>query len=93
MTHTLVLDGKAHVLRSKVQALLAKGALEKILMAHSKLGFYSRYFLVSKKDVGLRLILDLRLLNHTLKKRPFTMLILKQILADLPRGLVFFQWS
>lgn len=90
VTHTLVLDGEAHILRSKVQALLAaKGALKKILTAHSKLGFYSRYFLVSKKDVGFRLILDLRLRNHTLMKQPFRMLILKQILADLPRGLVF----
>ncbi len=49
-------------------------------------GFYSRYFLVPKKDGGLRLILDLRLLNYALMKRLFRMITLKQILPQICPG-------
>ncbi len=31
-------------------------------------GFYSWYFVVPKKDGGLRPILDLRLLNHSVRR-------------------------
>ncbi|KAL0203474.1 hypothetical protein M9458_001492, partial [Cirrhinus mrigala] len=40
------------VLRTEVRNLLAKGAVEMVPPAQSKSGFYSRYFLVSKKDGG-----------------------------------------
>lgn len=52
-----------HILQSKLQTLLAKGAVETVPLTNS---FYSQYFLVSKKDGGLRLILNLRHLNHAL---------------------------
>ncbi len=51
--------------------------------ALSESGFYSRYFLVPKKDGGLRPILDLRRLNHALMRRPFRMITLKQILSQI----------
>ncbi len=51
--------------------------------ALSESGFYSRYFLVPKKDGGLRPILDLRCLNHALMRRPFRMITLKQILSQI----------
>ncbi len=51
--------------------------------ALSESGFYSRYFLVHKKDGGLRPILDLRRLNHALMRRPFRMITLKQILSQI----------
>ncbi len=54
--------------------------------AQSESGFYSRYFLVLKKDGGLRPILDLRLLNHALMKRSFRMITLKQILSQICLG-------
>ncbi len=51
--------------------------------ALSESGFYSRYFLVPKKDGGLRPILDLRRLNHALMRRLFRMITLKQILSQI----------
>ncbi len=51
--------------------------------ALSESGFYSRYFLVPKKDGALRPILDLRHLNHALMRRPFRMITLKQILSQI----------
>ncbi|KAL0152834.1 hypothetical protein M9458_051861, partial [Cirrhinus mrigala] len=43
--------------------------------AEMKLGFYSPYFIVPKKNSGLRPILDLRVLNRSLHKMPFKMLM------------------
>lgn len=43
--------------------------------------FYSRYFLIPK--IGGGPILDLRLLNHSLIRRKFRMLMLKQILVQI----------
>ncbi len=67
-------------------SLLAKGSLETVSPAQSESGFYSRYFLVPKKDGGLRLILDLRHLNRALMKRPFRMITSKQILSQICPG-------
>ncbi|KAL0153346.1 hypothetical protein M9458_051342 [Cirrhinus mrigala] len=66
--------------------LLAKGAIETVPPAQSESGFCSHYFLVPKKDGGLRPILDLRRLNHTLMRWPFRMLMLKQILSQVRPG-------
>ncbi len=49
-------DGQ--VLRTEVVNMLEKGAIEIVPPAQSESGFYSRYFLVPKKDGGLRPILD-----------------------------------
>ncbi|MGL5401100.1 MAG: hypothetical protein ACRDA1_12265, partial [Plesiomonas shigelloides] len=73
----------AQVLRTEVLTLLRKGAIEMVPPSESGSGFYSRYFLVPKKDAGLRPILDLRLLNLSLMKRKFRMLTLKQILTQI----------
>ncbi len=66
--------------------LLEKGAIEILPPAQSESGFYSRYFLVPKKDGGLRPILDLRLLNYALMKRSFRIITLKQILLQICPG-------
>ncbi|XP_051756680.1 uncharacterized protein si:dkey-171c9.3 isoform X3 [Ctenopharyngodon idella] len=66
--------------------MLAKGAIEVVPPALTESGFYSRYFLVSKKDGGLRPILDLRHLNRALIKRSFRMIILKQIFLQIRPG-------
>ncbi|KAL0165985.1 hypothetical protein M9458_037829, partial [Cirrhinus mrigala] len=83
---TVVKSRDAHVLRSEVLILLEKGAIEVVHPAQSESGFYSHYFLVPKKDGGLRPILDLRHLNRALMKRPFKMLTLKQILSHVRPG-------
>ncbi len=71
-----------------------KGAIEIIHLAQSEWSFYSRYFLIPKKDGDLRPILDLRLLNYALMKRSLRMIPLKQILLQIcPGGLVLFAGS
>ncbi len=80
---TSVQGENARVLRSEVMTLLEKGAIEMVSPALSESGFYSRYFLVPKKDGGLRPILDLKRLNHALMRRPFRMITLKQILSQI----------
>ncbi len=80
---TSVQGENARILRSEVMTLLEKGAIEMVSPALSESGFYSRYFLVPKKDGGLRPILDLRRLNHALMRRPFRMITLKQILSQI----------
>ncbi|KAL0165753.1 hypothetical protein M9458_037597, partial [Cirrhinus mrigala] len=83
---TVVMSRDAHVLRSEVMILLEKGAIEVVHPAQSDSGFYSRYFLVPKKDGTLRPILDLRRLNQALMRQPFKMLTLKQILSHVRSG-------
>ncbi len=78
-----IIQTSAHVLRSEVLTLLAKGAVEMVPLANSESGFYSCYYLVPKKDGVLRPILDLRHLNRSLMRRPFRMLTLKQILVQI----------
>lgn len=46
-------------------------------------GLYSHYFLVPKKDGGLRPILDLRQLNCVLAKHSFKMITVKQLLTHI----------
>ncbi len=52
---------KASVLQQELSSLLQKGAIEEIPQAEVERGFFSRYFLVPKRDGGLRPILDLRI--------------------------------
>lgn len=53
MVSTSVRSSVAHVLCTKVMNLSSKGAVETVLPAHSKSGFYSRNFIVPKKDGNL----------------------------------------
>ncbi len=62
----------------------------KVPPAQSESGFYSRYFLVPKKDGGLRPILDLRCLNCALMKRSFRLITLNQIFLQIRPGDWFF---
>ncbi len=83
---TLVQSTDTHVLRSEVMNLLAKRAVETVPPAQSESGFYNHYFLILKKDGGLRPILDLRHLNRVLMRQPFRMITLKQILSQVYPG-------
>ncbi len=81
---TSVLSKDAPVLRAEVAVLLAKDAIEPVPPAEMKSGFYSPYFIVPKKDGGLRPILDLRVLNRALHKLPLRMLTQEMHLSMRP---------
>ncbi len=69
----------APVLRAEIAVLLAKDAIEPVPPADMRSGFYSPYFIVPKKNGGLRPILHLRVLNRALHKLPFKILMQKRI--------------
>ncbi len=46
-------------------------------------GFYGRYFIVPKKDGGLRSILNLRRLNCSVMRLKFRMLTIKQVVSQI----------
>ncbi len=86
VVQSLTLPRNALVLRQELCNLLEKGAIERIPASELESSFYSRYFVVAKRDGGLRSILDLRPINRTLCKRPFRMISLEQILAQIRPG-------
>lgn len=67
-------ESSAHILKDEISSLLQKGAVRVVPPHLIGQGFYSRYFLVPKKDGSLRPILDLRVLNKHLRKYSFRML-------------------
>ncbi len=86
VVQSLTLPRNAQVLRQKVCCLLKKGAVVRVQPSELESGFYSRYFVVPKRDGGLCPILDLRPINRALCKRLFRMITLKQILAQIRPG-------
>ena len=72
---------KQEVLQKEVDSLLRKGAIEKVKDSHK--GFYLNLFLVSKKDGGLRPVINLSGLNLYIKKKTFRMASLKDISLSL----------
>ncbi len=70
-------------LEQEIKALLEKEAIEYVPHSNRETGFYSRYFIVPKKDGGLRPILDLRVLNVSVLKLKFRMLTLRQIVSQI----------
>ena len=67
----------------EVSTLLAKGAVRE---GDWWAGFYSRYFLIPKKDGRLRPILDLRGLNRFLRPLKFKMLIVPRVRQAIQAG-------
>ena len=55
----------------RIASLLSKGAVEEIILECP--GYYSRIFLVPKKNGKLRLIIDLSVLNHFVDTQTFKM--------------------
>ncbi len=74
---------KASVLQQELSSLLFKGAIEEIPQSGLEQGFFSCYFLLPKRDGGLRPILDLCLLNFFLYKGKFKMMTLKTIMSQI----------
>ncbi|XP_030219303.1 uncharacterized protein LOC115548682 [Gadus morhua] len=84
---TVVNDpAEALALDQELSTLLAKGAIEPVDPLLHPRGFYSRYFLVKKKDGRFRPILDLRGLIRFLKVLPFHMLTASDTLRVVARG-------
>ncbi len=83
---TSVKPERVHLLTQELQALLDKGAIEHVPLPDRESGYYSRYFLVPKKDGGLRPILDLRGLNRYLRSYKFKMLTIKMIVSQIQSG-------
>ncbi len=77
---------EASLLQQEVSSLLLKGAIEEVPSSDLNRGFFSWYFLVLKKDGGLRPILDLRRLNYSLYRGKFRMLTLKSIFSQVQEG-------
>ncbi|KAL0159107.1 hypothetical protein M9458_047183, partial [Cirrhinus mrigala] len=80
---TLVGPEQGLVMEQEVATLLRKEAIEVVPPHERESGFYSRYFIVLKKDGGLRPILDLRLLNRSVKRLKFKMLTIKQVVSQI----------
>ncbi|KAL0162812.1 hypothetical protein M9458_042208, partial [Cirrhinus mrigala] len=68
---------------SESKRFLRKEAIKVVPPHDRESGFYSWYFIVPKKDGGLHLILDLRLLNHAVMRHRFKMLTLKQVMSQI----------
>ncbi len=80
---TIVSSKETAVLGQELSSLLRKEVIEKVHPSQTKSGFYSRYFVVPKKDGGLQPILDLRRLNIALRTSKFKMLTVKSILSQI----------
>ncbi|KAL0147482.1 hypothetical protein M9458_057222 [Cirrhinus mrigala] len=80
---TLVGPEQGLVMEQEVATLLRKEAIEVVPPHERESGFYSRYFIVPKKDGGLRPILDLRLLNRSVKRLKFKMLTIRQVVSQI----------
>lgn len=77
--------GSAQALQEQVQVLLQKGAVEEVQDLDSP-GFYSRLFLVPKRDGGWRPVIDLSNLNKFLETEAFKMETTASIIAALRPG-------
>ncbi|KAL0190945.1 hypothetical protein M9458_013643, partial [Cirrhinus mrigala] len=87
---TLVGPEQGLVMEQEVDALLRKEAIEVVPPHDRESGFYSRYFIVLKKDGGLHPILDLRLLNRSVMRQKFKMLTIKQVVSQIRSEDCFF---
>ncbi len=80
---TLVGPEQALVMEREVDTLLREEAIEVVPPHERESGFYSRYFIVPKKDGGLRPILDLHRLNRSVMRLKFKMLTLRQVVSQI----------
>ncbi|KAL0190937.1 hypothetical protein M9458_013635, partial [Cirrhinus mrigala] len=80
---TVVSPEQGLVMEQEVATLLRKEAIEVVPPHDRESGFYSRYFIVPKKDGGLRPILDLRQLNRSVMRLKFKMLTVNQVVSQI----------
>ncbi len=70
-------------MEQEAHSLLVKEAIERVPPLDREFGFYSQYFIVPKKDGGLRPILDLRHLNRSLRRFRFKMFTIPIIVSQI----------
>ncbi|KAI2654754.1 Transposon Ty3-G Gag-Pol polyprotein [Labeo rohita] len=80
---TVVSPEQGLVMEQEVETLLRKEAIKVVPPYDRESGFYSRYFIVPKKDGGLRPILDLRQLNRSVMRLKFKMLTINQVVSQI----------
>ncbi len=73
-------------LKDEVSIILGKLAITHLPLGPILQGFYSTYFLIPKRDGGLRPILNLRKFNYHLKCLPFRMLCISTLLTFIRQG-------
>lgn len=78
---------KRGVLRKEISVLLDKNAIRILQPLERQGGYYSTYFVIPKKNGGLRPILDLRGVNRWLKRLKFCMLSPARVLQAMSKGL------
>ena len=78
-------DGQS-VMLEEVESLCAKSAVVPVPPDQRGTGYYSTYFVVPKKDGGLRPILNLKRFNQYLVKRKFKMESLSSIISVVTPG-------
>lgn len=86
LTASVVNANSARALREEIDSLLQQNAVRVVPPSEARSGFYSKYFVVPKKDGGSRPILDLRALNRHILTYSFKMLTHKQLLASIQPG-------
>ena len=77
---------RARFLREEIQSLLLKAAIERVPPGEVEEGFYSTFFLTSKKDGTWRPILNLKPLNAHLRSRTFKMETLRSVVRAVDPG-------
>ncbi|XP_043120232.1 uncharacterized protein LOC122362727 [Puntigrus tetrazona] len=70
-------------MEQEVESLLRKEAIEVVPPHAVESGFYSRYFIVPKKDGGLRPIIDRRVLNRSVNRLKINMLTIKHVVTQI----------
>ena len=84
---TVLRDGaERQSLSAEIAALLEKGAVTLLPSEEMGQGFYLAFFLIPKRDGGLRPILNLKGFNRFLKRLPFRMLSLSRLLLSVRHG-------
>ncbi len=74
---------QALVMERDVDTLLRKEAIEVVPPCEREYEFYSQYFIVPKKEGGLRPIYDLHRLNRSVMRLKFKMLTLRQVVSQI----------
>ena len=77
---------KAQSLRREIRSLLDKRAIEELDLVSLSPGFYSRIFLVRKKDGDWRPVFDLKSLNQFVRKEKFKMTTPRVVTNALHHG-------
>ena len=83
---TIASGDRAIALRSEIDQLILKKAIEIVPQSQAQEGFYSTFFVVPKKGGTWRPILNLKPLNVLVRTRPFKMETLRSVIRAVEPG-------